>query len=113
MFETFFTRFSQSIRRGVGFVMAIMLWPFRWANRWYANRGWILRAVLGAMVVLTLGLYGYCFWNTQSWLNFNPDYVSAYDLTAQQRSTTGPQPPPEKGIISPPQGTASEGPART
>ena len=97
----------------MGFVMAIVLSPFRWATRWYANRGWILRAALGAIVALILGLYGYFFWNTQSWLNFNPDYVSAYDLAAQQRSTTGPQPAPEKGIISTPQGTASEGPART
>ena len=96
MFEAFFTRLFQSIRRAFGFVMAIMLWPFRWATRWYANRGWILRAALGAMVVLVVGLYGYFFWNTQSWLNFNPDYVSAYDLSTQKRSTTGPQPHPKK-----------------
>jgi hypothetical protein len=111
--EAFFTRLFQLIRRAVGFVMGIVLWPFTWATRWYTNRGWILRAGLGAMVALALTLYGYFFWNTQSWLNFNPDYVSAYDLAAQQRGTTGPQPAPEKGIISTPQGTASEGPART
>jgi hypothetical protein len=54
MSEAFFTRFFQSIR-GVGFVTAIMLWPFRWATRWYANRGWMLRAALGAVVALILG----------------------------------------------------------
>jgi hypothetical protein len=115
MSEAFFTRFFQSIGRGVGLVTAIMLWPFRWATRWYANRGWMLRAALGAVVALILGLYGYFFWNTQRWANFNPDYVSAYDLAAQ-RGTAGPQPAAEKGIISAPQGTAresSEGPART
>src|SRR4029450_6905507 len=103
MSEAFFTRLFQSIGRGVGFVMAIMLWPFRWATRWYTNRRWMLRAALGAIVALFLGLYGYFFWNTQRWVNFNPDYISAYDLAAQ-RSTTGPQAAPEKGIISSPPG---------
>ena len=91
MSEAFFTRFFQSIR-GVGFVTAIMLWPFRWATRWYANRGWMLRAALGAVVALILGLYGYFFWNTQRWANFNPDYVSAYDLAAQARRVRSRQP---------------------
>src|SRR5262249_11046741 len=54
MFEAFFTRLFQSIRRGIAFVNAIVLWPFRWATRWYANRGWILRAMVGALVALTL-----------------------------------------------------------
>ena len=61
---------------------------------------------------LILGLYGYFFWNTQRWLNFNPDYVAAYDLAAQ-RGSTGPQAAPERGIISTPEGAASEGAAQT
>lgn len=102
----FFTRVFQSIGRGIGFGVGVVLWPFMWARRWYANRGWILRAVVGAIVVLILGLYGYFIWNTQRWVNFNPDYVGAYDLTAQ-RGSTSPQAAPEKGIISAPQGAAS------
>ena len=83
----FFTRVFQSIGRGIGFGVSVVLWPFMWARHWYANRGWILRSVVGAIVVLILGLYGYFIWNTQRWLNFNPDYVGAYDLTAQRGST--------------------------
>ena len=102
----FFTRVFQSIGRGIGFGVGVVLMPFMWARRWYANRGWILTTMVGAIGVLILGLYGYFIWNTQRWLNFNPDYVGAYDLTAQ-RGSTSPQAAPEKGIISAPQGAAS------
>ena len=47
----FFTRVFQWIGRGIGFVIGIILWPFMWAGRWYTQRGWILKAVLGLIVV--------------------------------------------------------------
>jgi hypothetical protein len=97
----FFTRVFLSIGRGVGFAIGIVLWPFEWAKRWYKNRGWTLKAALAVLIVGVLSLYGYFFWNTQRWVNFNPDYVGAYDLTAE-RASTGRQPEPEKGIVSAP-----------
>ena len=54
----FFTRVFQWIGRGIGFVIGIILWPFLWAGRWYTERGWILKSVIGlivaGIVVLTL-----------------------------------------------------------
>ena len=43
----FFTRIFQWIGRGIGLVIGVILWPFMWAGRWYTQRGWILKAVLG------------------------------------------------------------------
>ena len=74
----FFTLVFQWIGRGIGFVIGIILWPFMWVGRWYTQRGWILKAVLGAALLLLVGLYGYFVWNTQAWTNFNPDYVANY-----------------------------------
>jgi hypothetical protein len=111
----FFTRIFESIRRGIGFSIGVALWPFMWAGRWYRQRGWILKIVLGAILLGVIALYGYFFWTTQRWVNFNPDYVAAYDLTAQDRST-GRQVAPETGIIGAPQGVATatgEGTAQT
>ena len=61
----FFTWVFQWIGRGIGFVIGIILWPFLWAGRWYAQRGWILKAMLGVAIVGLVGLYAYFFWTTQ------------------------------------------------
>jgi len=111
----FFTRIFQSIGRGIGFAIGVVLWPFMWVGRWYTQRGWILRAVLGAVIVGIIFLYCYFFWSTQRWANFNPDYVAAYELAAQGGSTGG-QVAPEAGIIGVPEGVATptgEGAAQT
>src|SRR5690606_3245020 len=70
----FFTRVFQWIGRGIGFVIGIILWPFLWAGRWYAERGWILKAVLGTILVGIVAAYAYFFYVTQFWRGFNPDY---------------------------------------
>jgi hypothetical protein len=82
-------RIFQSIRQGAGVVGAAILKPFAWARNWYTRRGWIIRSVLGAAVVIALFLYGYFFWNTQRWVNFNPDYVAAYDTASRKSPTAG------------------------
>ncbi|TIL83992.1 MAG: DUF2333 domain-containing protein, partial [Mesorhizobium sp.] len=63
----FFTRMFQWIGRGIGFAVGVILWPFLWAGRWYTQRGWILKAVLGLALLMLIGLYGYFIWNTQVW----------------------------------------------
>lgn len=111
----FFTRIFQSIGRGIGFAIGVVLWPFTWAGRWYRQRGWILRVMLGAVLLGVIALYGYFFWSTQRWANFNPDYVAAYDLTSRDEST-GRQAASERGIISGPEEAAAstgEGAAQT
>lgn len=74
----FITWIFQMIGRGIGFVVGIILWPFMWAGRWYAQRGWILKTIVGAALVVLIGLYGYFIYVTQVWTNFNPNYVDNY-----------------------------------
>ena len=80
----FFTWVFQWIGRGIGLVIGIILWPFLWVGRWYAQRGWILKAVLGVVLVGLIGLYAYFFWTTQCWTNFNPNYADAYKFDEPQ-----------------------------
>lgn len=77
----FFTRVFQWIGRGIGIVVGVILWPFLWAGRWYVQKGWILKGIVGAVVAIFIGLYAYLFYTTQWWTGFNPDYVQAYNLT--------------------------------
>ena len=82
----FFTRLFQWIGRGIGLVIGVILWPFMWAGRWYTERGWILKAVVGAALVLLVCLYGYFFYVTQFWTGFNPNYVNNYNFETRNVS---------------------------
>ena len=81
----FFTWVFQWIGRGIGFVIGIILWPFMWAGRWYVQRGWILKAVLGVAIVGLVGLYAYFFWTTQVWTNFNPGLCRRLQVRGARR----------------------------
>ena len=76
----FFTRIFQWIGRGIGLVIAWILWPFLAASRWYARRGWLIKGPIGIGLLVLFAFYAYFIWNTQSWNNFDPDYVDAYAL---------------------------------
>ncbi len=86
----FVTRIFQWVGRGIGLAVGIVLWPFLWVSRWYSGRGFILKGVLGAVVVVLVGLYAYFFYVTQWWTNFNPDYPAA--LSAQKEPTAAGNP---------------------
>ncbi len=80
-----------AVRRGIGRAVQFLLRPFAWLGRWYVRRGWILKAVFGAIVLGIVGLYGYFFWSTQRWAGFDITYATAYvrDAGSDQRSTPG------------------------
>jgi len=84
----FFTWVFQWIGRGIGFIIGIILWPFMWIGRWYGNRGLILRAVLGLILVSILFLYGYFFYVTQFWNGFDPDYPTKIAATSTSAQAT-------------------------
>ena len=80
---SFFTRTVQSIGRGLGLAVAYLLRPFNRLGRWFAQRGVILKLLLGLFVVCLVGLYGYFFWTTQHWSGFDPDYARIYEHKAE------------------------------
>lgn len=106
----FFARVFAWIGRAIGTVIGVLLWPFLWFGRWYRTRGWILKAVLGVILLGVVGLYGYFFWTTQRWTNFDPDYVAAYDFTGQG-AAAGQQVAPDTGAtVAPNAGNAPTAP---
>jgi hypothetical protein len=78
----FFTWIFQWIGRAIGFVIGIILWPFMLTARWYSRRGWMLRGIVGALLLGVIVFYGYFIWQTQVWTNFNPDYPTALTKSA-------------------------------
>jgi hypothetical protein len=78
---SFFSRVFEAIGRGIGRLIAWMLYPFVAIGRWYSRRGWILRIIVGLLVLLWLAGYLWFIWSTQRWTNFDPDYVAAIEMT--------------------------------
>ncbi|MEW9614492.1 DUF2333 family protein [Shinella sp. S4-D37] len=90
----FFQRIFAAIGRGIGLVIAWILWPFLTVANWYRARGWIIKGPIGIGLVLLVGFYAYFIWQTQMWSGFNPDYVNSYNLAQRKQdagSTSGAQ----------------------
>jgi hypothetical protein len=88
----FFTWIFQWIGRGIGLVIGVILWPFMLAGRWYTQRGWILKAILGVAVIGLICLYAYFIWTTQHWASFDPNYPAGYKFEARNLSAGEPTP---------------------
>ncbi len=72
----FITRIFERIGRGIGWLIAWLLWPFLAASKWYTRRGWIVRGIVGLLLLALVGAYARFFWATQHWADFDPDYPS-------------------------------------
>ena len=82
----FFERVFRAIGRGLGLVVAWLVWPFLAAHGWYAGRSWLIRAPIALFLLLIVGLYGYFIWQTQVWSGFNPKFVDQYALADRKLS---------------------------
>lgn len=74
----FFQRVFAAIGRGIGMVVAWLLWPFLAAHGWYRERSWIIRGPILAILVLLIIFYGQFIYRTQIWHGFDPAFVQAY-----------------------------------
>ena len=88
----FFTRIFEAVGRWIGRLVAAILWPFKAMGRWYTRRGWIVRGIVGLIVLIWLGSYIYYFWQTQHWANFNPNYIASYNLSEREVAPGSPVP---------------------
>ncbi len=76
----FFERVFHAIGHWIGILVSWIIWPFVVATRWYNHRGFVLRAVVGLIVVGVIVLYGLFAWRILWIRDFDPDYVAAYNL---------------------------------
>lgn len=76
----FFERLFTYIGRGIGMLIAWILWPFLAAGRWYRRKGFILRAIVGGLVLLFVVLYAIFIWRVLWIRDLDPDYVTAYNM---------------------------------
>ncbi|NKB50608.1 MAG: DUF2333 family protein [Rhizobiaceae bacterium] len=74
----FFVRVFNLIGQGIGWCIAMMLWPFVAFSRWYTKRGWVLKSVFGLIILLIVASYVYLFSITQFWSGFDRDYARVY-----------------------------------
>ncbi len=74
----FFQRIGQAAGRGIGLLVAWLVWPFMAAHGWYRQRHWMVKGPILALLVILFGLYGYFIWQTQVWSGFNPNFVESY-----------------------------------
>lgn len=89
-------------------IVSFITKPFVWLGGFFGRLGAILKAILAAGLVVLIGLYGYFFWTTQVWNDFDPDYAKAF---ANVTKTAGDIPEPDGGIVSgdaPDAGTKSD-----
>ena len=75
-----FERVFHAIGHGIGLLIGWILWPFVTATRWYRSKGFVLRGIVGLLVVGLIVLYGVFIWRVLWIRNFDPDYVTAYNL---------------------------------
>ncbi|MBY5366494.1 DUF2333 family protein [Rhizobium leguminosarum] len=80
----FFRLIGQTIGRWARLFSAWAFWPLLAAHGWYQRRSWMIRLPVIAFVALLVVLYGYFFWQTQVWTNFNPAFVDQYRLSERK-----------------------------
>ncbi|WP_322987959.1 MULTISPECIES: DUF2333 family protein [unclassified Hoeflea] len=78
----FFERIFHAIGRGIGVVVSFILWPFVTVAGWFAERGFVIKVIVGGILAVFLGLYGYFFWQSQVWSGFDPEYPSKREVIA-------------------------------
>jgi len=76
----FFTRIFYWIGRGIGKIIAWLIWPFVAFRNWLKGKGWFIKIpVFAVLVFLALG-YMYLFYITQFWGDTNPQYTAKYNF---------------------------------
>ncbi|MBW3096148.1 DUF2333 family protein [Pseudohoeflea coraliihabitans] len=82
----FFERVFHAIGRGIGWVVAVLAWPFVALGRWYRRRGWMVRLpVLVLLAALVVG-YGHFLFVAERWTGWDPDYPASYAFAERPAS---------------------------
>jgi hypothetical protein len=76
--KAFFQTTGLAVGRGLGLLVAWLVWPFMAAHGWYGRRHWMVKGPIIAVLAVLIGFYGYFIWQTQVWTGFNPNFVDSY-----------------------------------
>ncbi len=79
----FFSRTFYLIGRGIGQVVAWILWPFAKLYAFYRSTGFLWKSLIGAFVLALVTGYGWFFYNAETYSGYNPDYVDAFKLESR------------------------------
>lgn len=74
------TRFFYAIGRGIGWVIAGLIWPFKAFSAWLRGKGWFVKIPVFLVLLFIVVGYIYLFFITQFWSIENADYVKQYSL---------------------------------
>lgn len=91
----FFVMVFNKIGQGIGWLIALILWPFVAFAGWYRRRGWVIKGPIGLLIVAIAVSYVWFIWVTQTWSGFDPDYAQAYRVQSTQSVASAGQPSPQ------------------
>ncbi len=84
----FFSRIFYLVGRGIGMVVAWLLWPFLAINRWYRRQKWLIKGPFLILLLLLIVGYVYFLFVTQRWNDFDPAYADNYKFEPMQAATS-------------------------
>ena len=82
----FFSRTFYLIGRGIGQLVAWILWPFARLYAFYRSTGFIWKSLIGLVVASVVLAYGWFAYNAMVLRGYNPEFVEAYDLSDRKIS---------------------------
>jgi len=93
----FFQRVFAAFGRGVGLVVAWLVWPFMATTSWYQRRNWLIKGPLLLLLALVVVFYGFFVWRTQVWYGFDTEMAKAYKFE-ERTVAAGQQIPQQPGV---------------
>lgn len=75
---TFFETIFLSIGRFFGRIWSAIAWPFMASTSWLRGRHWMIKGPAILIPLVIVGLYVNFTWQTQNWVNFNPNFIDQY-----------------------------------
>ena len=75
---TFFETIFLSIGRIFGRLGAAIVWPFKIATSGLRGRHWMIKGPVILVPLVIVGLYVNFTWQTQNWVNFNPNFIDQF-----------------------------------
>ena len=79
-----FSKLFELIGRGIGYVIAWILWPFITFRNWLRGKGWFVKIPVFLILVLIFLSYAYLIAITQVWSIGDERYAKTYSIENNQ-----------------------------